>query len=43
MRSEGNNPLEDLDVGGRKVLKRIFKKQEGEAGLDCSGRGGGLL
>lgn len=26
---EGNRPLEDLEVGGRTILKRILEKEDG--------------
>jgi len=47
LRLEGNRPLEDLGLDGRKRLKRIFKQWDGESwtrliGLGI-GTGGGSL
>jgi hypothetical protein len=46
-RTKGKNHLEDLDVDGTIIIKRIFKKWDGEVWIELIwlriGTGGGLL
>jgi len=43
METRGSDHLENLDVDGRTILKRIFKNEMGWRGLDSSDPGQGPL